>query len=53
MDDANVSGGGRVGRLAGDDWTTQQIDAAVAEYFTMLADDLAGIPYNKAAHNRQ
>lgn len=53
MGHADVSGGGRVGRLAGDDWTRQQIDAAVAEYFAMLADDLAGIPYNKAAHNRQ
>lgn len=52
MGDAVVSGGRRVRRLAGEDWTKPEIDAAVADYFTMLADDIAGIPFNKAAHNR-
>jgi hypothetical protein len=34
------------------DWTDEQNDAIVADYFAMLADDIAGRPYNKAAHNR-
>lgn len=36
-----------------DSWTDEQNDAIVADYFAMLADDLAGRPYNKADHNRQ
>jgi hypothetical protein len=35
-----------------DDWTDEQNDAIVADYFTMLADDIAGRPYSKAEHNR-
>jgi hypothetical protein len=35
-----------------EDWTDQQNDAIVADYFAMLADDIAGRPYNKAEHNR-
>ncbi|MXP25796.1 hypothetical protein GRI39_07045 [Altererythrobacter indicus] len=38
--------------MAGEDWTAPEIDAAVADYFAMLTDDIAGIRYNKAAHNR-
>lgn len=34
-------------------WTDEQNDAIVAEYFAMLADDIAGRPYSKAEHNRQ
>ncbi|BCH28845.1 hypothetical protein MesoLjLc_07750 [Mesorhizobium sp. L-8-10] len=37
--------------MAGD-WTDEQNDAIVADYFAMLADDLAERPYNKAEHNR-
>jgi hypothetical protein len=37
----------------GKDWTQAQVEAAVADYFSMLAEDLAGRPYNKAQHNRQ
>lgn len=36
-----------------DNWTDEQNDAIVADYFAMLADDLAGRPYNKADHNRR
>lgn len=36
----------------GEDWTDEQNDAIVADYFAMLADDVAGHEYNKAAHNR-
>lgn len=35
------------------DWTDQQNDAIVADYFAMLADDQAGRPYSKAEHNRR
>lgn len=34
------------------DWTDAENDAVVADYFAMLADDLAGRAYNKAARNR-
>ncbi|MFV3128882.1 DUF3883 domain-containing protein [Niveispirillum sp. KHB5.9] len=37
--------------MAGD-WTDGQNDAIVADYFAMLADDIAGRPYSKAEHNR-
>ena len=37
--------------MAGD-WSDEQNDTIVADYFAMLADDLAGRPYSKAAHNR-
>ena len=33
-------------------WTEEQNDAIVADYFAMLADDIAGRPYSKAEHNR-
>jgi hypothetical protein len=34
------------------DWTDEQNDAIVADYFAMLAKDIAGQAYSKAAHNR-
>lgn len=37
--------------MAGE-WTDEQNDAIVADYFAMLADDIAGRSYNKAGHNR-
>lgn len=33
-------------------WTGEQNDAIVADYFAMLADDIAGRAYSKAQHNR-
>lgn len=33
-------------------WADEENDATVAAYFAMLADDLAGRPYSKAASNR-
>ena len=36
----------------GGDWSDAENDLIVGDYFDMLADDLAGRPYNKAAHNR-
>lgn len=38
--------------MAGEDWQTDEIDAAVADYFAMLTSEIAGLPVNKAAHNR-
>jgi hypothetical protein len=35
------------------DWTDEQNDAIVADYFAMLADDEAGRPYSKAEHNHR
>jgi len=35
----------------GTDWTGGELDLIVADYFAMLADELAGRPYAKAAHN--
>jgi Domain of unknown function (DUF3883) len=37
--------------MAGD-WTDEQNNAIVADYFAMLNDDVAGRPYSKAGHNR-
>lgn len=37
--------------MAGD-WSEEQNDAIVADYFAMLADDIAGRPYGKAKHDR-
>ncbi|WP_339640263.1 DUF3883 domain-containing protein [Jannaschia helgolandensis] len=33
-------------------WTDAENDLIVADYFAMLAEDLAGRPYNKAQHRR-
>lgn len=38
--------------MAGIDWTDEQNDAIVADYFAMLANDVAGRPYSKAERNR-
>ena len=39
--------------MAGEDWTDQESDLIIADYFAMLQNDLAGRPYSKAEHNRQ
>lgn len=38
--------------MSGEDWLDSENDAIVADYFSMLFDELAGKRYNKAAHNR-
>jgi len=35
----------------GSDWTGDELDLIVADYFSMLADQFAGRPYVKARHN--
>lgn len=38
--------------MRGSDWSETEIDLIVADYFQMLAQELGGISYNKAAHRR-
>jgi hypothetical protein len=38
--------------MAGEDWTLDEVEAIVGDYFVMLRAELAGQPFNKAAHNR-
>lgn len=37
---------------ARDAWTIEEVEAVVADYFTMLAAELAGKPYSKTDHRR-
>ncbi len=34
------------------DWSRQEVEATVRDYFDMLASELRGEPFNKAAHNK-
>jgi hypothetical protein len=36
-----------------EDWSREEVEAAVADYFDMLAKEISGVPYNKAEHNRR
>ncbi len=38
--------------MAGGDWTDEENDLTVADYFAMLVDDIAGNSYSKAEHRR-
>ena len=40
-------------RTARTDWSQPEVEATVADYFAMLAKQLAGVPYNKTTHRRQ
>ena len=33
-------------------WTGEELDLIVSDYFLMLNDEAAGVPFNKAQHNR-
>lgn len=37
--------------MAGDDWSLEEVEATVADYFAMLRQELAGQPVNKSQHN--
>lgn len=39
--------------MVGDDWSREEVEATVGDYFAMLRDELAGIPINKAKHNER
>jgi hypothetical protein len=34
-------------------WSTEEVEATVAEYFAMLRLELAGLPYRKSVHNER
>lgn len=38
--------------MSGSDWSRQEVEAIVDDYLSMLASELAGTVYNKAAHRR-
>lgn len=38
--------------MAGEDWSREEIEAAVSDYLDMMATELRGEPVNKAEHNR-
>jgi len=38
--------------MSGSDWSRQEVEAIVDDYLSMLASELVGTPYNKAAHRR-
>ena len=38
--------------MSGSDWSRQEVEAIVDDYLSMLASELTGTPYNKAAHRR-
>lgn len=38
--------------MSGSDWSRQEVEAIVDDYLSMLASELAGTAYNKAAHRR-
>jgi hypothetical protein len=37
--------------MAGEDWSRDEVEATVADYFAMLRQELAGLRVNKAEHN--
>jgi hypothetical protein len=39
--------------MSGSDWSKQEVAAIVDDYLSMLASELSGTPYNKAAHRRK
>ncbi len=42
-----------VAEMANEDWTDEENDLIVADYFAMLADDVLGNTYNKTEHRRR
>ncbi len=36
-----------------DDWSREEVEATVSDYFAMLSMELRGEPFNKAEHNRR
>lgn len=39
--------------MAGDDWSREEVEATVGDYFAMLGDELAGLRVNKSEHNER
>lgn len=39
--------------MAGDNWSREEVEAAVGDYFAMLRHELAGLPFNKTERNER
>ena len=39
--------------MAGEDWSREEVETTVGDYFAMLRDELAGLRVNKAEHNER
>ena len=39
--------------MAGDDWSRDEVEATVGDYFAMLRDELAGLRVGKSEHNER
>src|SRR5437660_12558716 len=39
--------------MAGEDWSRDEVEATVGDYFAMLRDELSGLRINKAEHNER
>ena len=39
--------------MAGADWSLDEVELIVADYFAMLEAELSGLAYSKAEHNRR
>lgn len=39
--------------MAANDWSRDEVEATVADYFEMLRKELAGVPFNKVEHNEE
>src|SRR5439155_22536039 len=39
--------------MAGDDWSREEVETTVGDYFSMLRDELGGLRVNKAEHNER
>ena len=39
--------------MPGEDWSREEVEATVGDYFAMLRHELAGLPVNKSAHNER
>jgi hypothetical protein len=37
----------------GEDWSVEEVETTVADYFDMLQKELAGVPYSKTEHRRR
>lgn len=35
------------------DWSRQEVEATISDYFDMLGAEISGVPYSKASHRRQ
>jgi hypothetical protein len=42
----------QLGSEMGNDWSREEAEAIVSDYFEMLLSELSGKPFNKAEHNR-